>query len=55
MIQRQVSREVVEGGSVHVWLDLTSKIQIPLTVCSSFIRNAVILIKLKLFIAEIRI
>uniref|UniRef100_A0A3Q1IFP6 Uncharacterized protein n=1 Tax=Anabas testudineus TaxID=64144 RepID=A0A3Q1IFP6_ANATE len=40
MIQRQVSREVVEGGSVHVWLDLTSKIQIPLTVCSSFIRNA---------------
>lgn len=27
MIQRQVSREVVDGGSVHVWLDLTSKIE----------------------------
>uniref|UniRef100_A0A3B4Y397 ABC transporter G family member 20-like n=1 Tax=Seriola lalandi dorsalis TaxID=1841481 RepID=A0A3B4Y397_SERLL len=27
MIQRQVSREVVDGGSVHVWLDLTSKMQ----------------------------
>uniref|UniRef100_A0A7N8YEN3 ATP-binding cassette, sub-family H, member 1 n=1 Tax=Mastacembelus armatus TaxID=205130 RepID=A0A7N8YEN3_9TELE len=25
MIQRQVSREVIDGGSVHVWLDLTSK------------------------------
>lgn len=24
-MQRQVSREVVDGGSVHVWLDLTSK------------------------------
>uniref|UniRef100_A0A3B4VBQ0 ABC transporter G family member 23-like n=1 Tax=Seriola dumerili TaxID=41447 RepID=A0A3B4VBQ0_SERDU len=29
MIQRQVSREVVDGGSVHVWLDLTSKMQKP--------------------------
>uniref|UniRef100_A0A3B4Z2I6 ABC transporter G family member 23-like n=1 Tax=Stegastes partitus TaxID=144197 RepID=A0A3B4Z2I6_9TELE len=27
MIQRQVSRDVVDGGSVHVWLDFTSKIQ----------------------------
>lgn len=25
MMQRHVSREVVDGGSVHVWLDLTSK------------------------------
>lgn len=25
MIQRQVSREVVDGGSVHVWLDLTNR------------------------------
>ncbi|XP_062319429.1 ABC transporter G family member 20 [Osmerus eperlanus] len=25
MIQRQVSREVVDGGSVHVWLDLTNQ------------------------------
>uniref|UniRef100_A0A3Q3EUY2 ABC transporter G family member 23-like n=1 Tax=Labrus bergylta TaxID=56723 RepID=A0A3Q3EUY2_9LABR len=25
MMQRQVSREVVDGGSVHVWLDMTSK------------------------------
>uniref|UniRef100_A0A8C9XSM4 ATP-binding cassette, sub-family H, member 1 n=1 Tax=Sander lucioperca TaxID=283035 RepID=A0A8C9XSM4_SANLU len=24
MLQRQVSREVVDGGSVHVWLDLTN-------------------------------
>lgn len=29
MIQRQVSREVVDGGSVHVWLDFTSKMQKP--------------------------
>lgn len=34
MLQRQVSREVVDGGSVHVWLDLTSKIQSFLLVCS---------------------
>lgn len=27
MIQPQVSRDVVDGGSVHVWLDLTSKMQ----------------------------
>ncbi|XP_068423797.1 ABC transporter G family member 20 [Clinocottus analis] len=25
MVQRQVSREVVDGGSVHVWLDLTNR------------------------------
>uniref|UniRef100_A0A4W6DSQ9 ATP-binding cassette, sub-family H, member 1 n=1 Tax=Lates calcarifer TaxID=8187 RepID=A0A4W6DSQ9_LATCA len=25
MLQRQVSREVVDGGSVHVWLDLTNR------------------------------
>uniref|UniRef100_A0A8C7KMH7 ATP-binding cassette, sub-family H, member 1 n=1 Tax=Oncorhynchus kisutch TaxID=8019 RepID=A0A8C7KMH7_ONCKI len=25
MIQRQVSKEVVDGGSVHVWLDLTNR------------------------------
>ncbi|XP_040906408.1 ABC transporter G family member 20 [Toxotes jaculatrix] len=25
MMQRQVSREVVDGGSVHVWLDLTNR------------------------------
>uniref|UniRef100_A0A4W5LHI4 ABC-2 type transporter transmembrane domain-containing protein n=1 Tax=Hucho hucho TaxID=62062 RepID=A0A4W5LHI4_9TELE len=25
MIQRQVSKEVVDGGSVHVWLDLTNQ------------------------------
>uniref|UniRef100_A0A8C9V2E6 ABC transporter G family member 20-like n=1 Tax=Scleropages formosus TaxID=113540 RepID=A0A8C9V2E6_SCLFO len=25
VMQRQVSQEVVDGGSVHVWLDLTSK------------------------------
>lgn len=25
MIQRQVSRDVVDGGSVHVWLDLTNR------------------------------
>ncbi|XP_067466841.1 ABC transporter G family member 23 isoform X1 [Thunnus thynnus] len=25
MIQRQVSREVIDGGSVHVWLDLTNR------------------------------
>uniref|UniRef100_A0A673C6M2 Uncharacterized protein n=1 Tax=Sphaeramia orbicularis TaxID=375764 RepID=A0A673C6M2_9TELE len=25
MIERQVSREVVDGGSVHVWLDLTNR------------------------------
>ncbi|KAF7661925.1 hypothetical protein LDENG_00249910 [Lucifuga dentata] len=25
MIQRQVSREVIDGGSVHVWLDLTNQ------------------------------
>ncbi|XP_039995091.1 ABC transporter G family member 23 [Xiphias gladius] len=25
MIKRQVSREVVDGGSVHVWLDLTNR------------------------------
>lgn len=24
MVERQVSREVVDGGSAHVWLDLTS-------------------------------
>uniref|UniRef100_A0A8K9UXN2 ATP-binding cassette, sub-family H, member 1 n=1 Tax=Oncorhynchus mykiss TaxID=8022 RepID=A0A8K9UXN2_ONCMY len=28
MIQRQVSKEVVDGGSVHVWLDLTSKLSL---------------------------
>lgn len=27
MIQPQTSRDVVDGGSVHVWLDLTSKMQ----------------------------
>uniref|UniRef100_A0A667X775 ATP-binding cassette, sub-family H, member 1 n=1 Tax=Myripristis murdjan TaxID=586833 RepID=A0A667X775_9TELE len=26
MLQHQVSRDVVDGGSVHVWLDLTSKL-----------------------------
>uniref|UniRef100_A0A673ZJ27 ABC transporter G family member 23-like n=1 Tax=Salmo trutta TaxID=8032 RepID=A0A673ZJ27_SALTR len=26
VIQRQVSKEVVDGGSVHVWLDLTSNL-----------------------------
>ncbi|KAM4591703.1 ABC transporter G family member 20 isoform 2-T2 [Odontesthes bonariensis] len=25
MLQRQVSREVIDGGSVHVWLDLTNQ------------------------------
>ncbi|KAM9804100.1 ABC transporter G family member 20 [Neosynchiropus ocellatus] len=25
MVQRQVSRDVVEGGSVHVWLDFTNR------------------------------
>ncbi|XP_078128557.1 ABC transporter G family member 23 isoform X1 [Sander vitreus] len=25
MLQRQVSKEVVDGGSVHVWLDLTNR------------------------------
>ncbi|XP_055793054.1 ABC transporter G family member 23-like [Salvelinus fontinalis] len=25
MVQRQVSKEVVDGGSVHVWLDLTNR------------------------------
>lgn len=29
MMQRQVSREVVDGGSVHVWLDHTSKKELP--------------------------
>lgn len=29
MIQRQVARDVVDGGSVHVWLDFTSKMQKP--------------------------
>uniref|UniRef100_A0A8C4F457 ATP-binding cassette, sub-family H, member 1 n=1 Tax=Dicentrarchus labrax TaxID=13489 RepID=A0A8C4F457_DICLA len=36
MIQRQVSREVVDGGSLHVWLDLTSKMENLLVVCSLF-------------------
>lgn len=27
MIERQVSREVVDGGSAHVWLDFTSKMK----------------------------
>lgn len=25
MLQPRVSRDVIEGGSVHVWLDLTSE------------------------------
>lgn len=27
ILQRQVSKEVIDGGSVHVWLDLTSEMQ----------------------------
>ncbi|XP_045554502.1 LOW QUALITY PROTEIN: ABC transporter G family member 20 [Salmo salar] len=36
VIQRQVSKEVVDGGSVHVWLDLTSKLSLrSLLACDS--------------------
>uniref|UniRef100_A0A3Q3RAZ5 ABC transporter domain-containing protein n=1 Tax=Monopterus albus TaxID=43700 RepID=A0A3Q3RAZ5_MONAL len=35
MMQRQVSQEIVDGGSMHVWLDLTSKMQTLLMVCSN--------------------
>lgn len=28
ILQRQVSKEVIDGGSVHAWLDLTSEIKI---------------------------
>uniref|UniRef100_A0A8L0DLK4 ATP-binding cassette, sub-family H, member 1 n=1 Tax=Oncorhynchus mykiss TaxID=8022 RepID=A0A8L0DLK4_ONCMY len=36
MIQRQVSKEVVDGGSVHVWLDLTSNVIIHMASASLF-------------------
>lgn len=55
MVERQVSREVVDGGSAHVWLDLTSTMKYEkLEDCIEIITDVLYIFTDKLFVFVVR-